>query len=132
VNSSGNSPLLMDHRFLQCVHKINRETYSGSYKSHSRPQTQALVLSSYLRLRTSKIIREAWTGFERATKGRQEQCLIPQLITGSVFPAGTVLWVPTLPDLPHAPGDSFSYFPLQLAGSCSGSDHLVGHGKGMK
>ena len=55
-------------------------------------------------------------GFERATKGRQEQSLIPQPITGSVFPAGTVLCVPTLPDLPDVPGDNFSYFPLQLAG----------------
>jgi hypothetical protein len=75
---------------------------------------------------------EKQTGFERATKERQ-QCLIPQPITGSVFfSAGTVWFVPTLPDLPDVPGDSFSSCPLQLTGSCSGSDHLVGHSKGMK
>jgi hypothetical protein len=65
-------------------------------------------------------------------KRKQEQLLIPQPITGSVFPAGTVLYVPTIPALPDVPGDSFTYIPLQLAGSCSGSDHLVGHGKGMR
>jgi len=48
----------MDHRFSQYVHRINSETYSGSYKSHSHPQIQALVLSSYLRLRTNEISRE--------------------------------------------------------------------------